>query len=323
MTISEALCWGSWVGLPVPPLPALTGTLSPSEGERERERGPTSIPGPTIIQARGSRDPSLVATFPASAPGDYEVTVHWLDSRSNTIVRSERLVYHLDKEFKADRVRLGEVNGELQALGRQVPDLSGLNDYFQAEASAALERARRTKSVADFDDWHRKADCFVGLARYCREQGVQGGLLVRQISNPWDGFDAAEFFRGARSPANSISGHLLGNAYESAAIALTNLRPGPTTLRLSCGPFDCGTNRVAARQVLELRQVLTVAPNGTDEPVEDALPLLGEGDTVRLEPSETRKVWLTFRSQALPPGSWHAVLKAATLPRRICRLKSR
>ena len=189
----------------------------------------------------------------------------------------------------------------------------GLADYFQAEATAALQRARRTKAVADFDDWHRKADYFVRLACYCREPGVPGGLLVRQVCNPWADFDAAEFFRDARGPANSISARLLGNAYESAAITLTNLRPGPATLRLSCGPFDCGTNRVSAQQVLELRQVLTVTPNGTDEPVEDALPLMGEGDTVRLEAGETRKLWLTFRSQALPSGSWHAVLKAGDI----------
>src|ERR1035441_7913632 len=36
------------------PSPALKGTLSPFEGERERERGPTSIPRPTPIQGHGT-----------------------------------------------------------------------------------------------------------------------------------------------------------------------------------------------------------------------------------------------------------------------------
>ena len=256
---------------------------------------------------------TLLASFLASMPGDYDVTVRWHDRRSNTVVRAEHFVYHLDKDLKADSLRLGEALGELQELGRQVPRLSGLTAYSQAEASAALERARRTKAIADFDDWHWKVAYFLGLARYCRDQSASGGLLVRQIPNSWEGFNAAEFFRGARCPANSIAGHMLGNEYKSAAIALTNLRPGPATLRLSCGPFDCGTNRVAAKQVLELREVLTVAPNGTDHPVEDALPLLGEGQTVRLEAGETRKVWLTFRSHALPLGSWRAVLNAGDI----------
>ena len=34
---------------------------------------------------------------------------------------------------------------------------------------------------------------------------------------------------------------------------------------------------------------------------------------MRLEAGETRKLWLTFRSQALPPGSWRAVLKAGDI----------
>jgi hypothetical protein len=256
---------------------------------------------------------NVSATFPVASPGNYDVTMRWLDQRSNAVVRAERLIYPVDKQFTTDKEHLLEVVDQLQALGRQFPDLGKLTDYFQAEATAALERARRTRAVADFDDWHRKADYFVQLARYCRQQGVKGSLLVRQARNPWDAFDAAEFFREAHSPANGISGRVLGNAYESAAIALTNLRPEPATLRLSCGPFDCGTNRAAAKQVLELRQVLTVAPNGTDEPVEDALPLLGEGDTVRLAAGETRKLWLTFRTQALAPGSWHALLTAGDI----------
>ena len=73
---------------------------------------------------------NLVAAFPASMPGDYDVTVHWLDRRSNTVVRAEHFVYHLDKYFKADQELLGETVGELQALGRQVPELGGLVRLF-------------------------------------------------------------------------------------------------------------------------------------------------------------------------------------------------
>jgi outer membrane protein assembly factor BamB len=256
---------------------------------------------------------NLVASFPAAAPGEYQVTVRWLDQLSNAVVRTELFSYYLSREFKADQARLRKTVAELQAVGRQLPALRGLTDYFQAEATAALDRARRTKAVADFDAWHQRADYFVGLARYCREQSVKGQVLVRQITNPWEGFDAPEFFGDTGGPVNAVSAQMPGNAYESAAVALSNLRPVPATLRLSCGPFECGTNHVPAGRVLELREVLTVAPNGTDEPVEDALPLLGAGQTIRLEPGETRKVWLTLRSQAFSAGSWHAVLKAGDI----------
>jgi hypothetical protein len=43
----------------VAPSPALKGTLSPFEGERERERGPTSIPRPAPLQVCDSGTLSL------------------------------------------------------------------------------------------------------------------------------------------------------------------------------------------------------------------------------------------------------------------------
>src|SRR5207247_2311868 len=76
-----------------------------------------------------------------------------------------------------------------------------------------------------------------------------------------------------------------------------------------CDPFQLGTNRVAASQVLTLHEVLSVRPDGTGELTEDPLPLLGEGQTVRLDAGETRKLWLTFCSRALSPGEWRATLK--------------
>jgi hypothetical protein len=45
---------GNWSAANVLPLPALKGTLSPSDGERDGVRGHTLIPGPTLIQACGS-----------------------------------------------------------------------------------------------------------------------------------------------------------------------------------------------------------------------------------------------------------------------------
>src|SRR5207247_2572313 len=76
---------------------------------------------------------------------------------------------------------------------------------------------------------------------------------------------------------NAIAVSVLGNAYESTAVALSNLRSRPATYRLVCEPFQSGTNRVAAREVLTLHEVLSVRPDGTGELTEDPLPLLGEG----------------------------------------------
>src|SRR5581483_7750350 len=46
---------------------------------------------------------------------------------------------------------------------------------------------------------------------------------------------------------------------------------------------------------------------------EDPLPLLGEGDLVRLHPGETRKIWLTFCSRDLSAGPHRGRLRIGDL----------
>jgi hypothetical protein len=255
----------------------------------------------------------LKTAFVASAPGDYDVTVRWPEAPGDLTARTEHYVYHLDQNFSADADRLEEVASALRALGRAAPGLSDLSEHFLATARAALEYARRTKAAADFDAFHWKCDYYGSLAGYCRSNRVPGGLLVHQLANPWENFDAVEFFSQAPRAMNSISVSMVGNEYESVAVALTNLRPYPAVVRLSCGPFQGENNQVEAKHILEFREVLKVRPDGIGEPVEDALPRLGEAQIVRLEPGETRKLWLTFRSQALLAGTWRAKLKVGNI----------
>ncbi len=255
----------------------------------------------------------LKAGFLASAPGDYDVTIRTREAAGSAVNRTEHYLYRLDKSFRADAARLGEVVSALSASARTTPALEGLSDCLAASATEALDFARRSKQTDDFDAFHWKCDYYLGLANFCRNNRVSAGLLVRQLANPWENFDAPALFAQGQGPVSAISMRMAGNEYGSAAIALTNLRPYPAVVRLSCGPFQSGRESVEAKAVLEFRDVLEVRPDGIGELVEDPLPLLGEGQTVRLGPGETRKVWLTFHSQALAGGVWRAKLRLGNL----------
>jgi len=261
-----------------------------------------------LFQAAESNDPPP-PTFAASAPGNYDVTIRWHDLQRNTIVQAQCSVYHLDKDLKADAARLREATGELRAIGRQTPALADLTGHLAQQVLEAFEKAHRTRAVTDFDALHWRCNYSLRLARLVRDCKPAGGILVHQLANPWENFDAAESFEHAPTAMNSVSLDMLGNEYEAVAIAVSNLRPQPATLRLACGAFRGSTNRVEAKEVLALREVLNVQPDGTGELTEDPLPLLGESQTVRLEAGETRKVWLTFHSRSLSPGTWRATLK--------------
>jgi len=262
---------------------------------------------------------SPVPGFTASAPGDYEVTVWHHDLQAGAEPRAQRFLYHLDKEYKRDATDVRAAIGELGAIGRRLPRLAGLAEQLAAQVKLAFENSRRTRSAPGFDDLHGRIDYALRLARFLRDHDVEGDLLIRQISDPWENFDAAEFFAETSGPINTISIEMLDNEFESVAIAVSNLRPDPATLRLDCSAFESGTNQVDAKDVVTLHEVLSVRPDGTGELTEDPLPLLGQGQTIRLEVGETRKVWLTFRSRSLMSDTWCAALKvgdiaAAELP---------
>lgn len=244
-----------------------------------------------------------------SEPGDYRVTVRWHDTRSNASLQTEQFLYRLDPDFKTDAARVREVVDKLKNLGRQSPKWAELMGQFAQVAVADFGTARRHRRTSSFDELHRRLDYFLGLARCVSGHGDWSGVLLHQVPNPWENFSADKFFGQLPSAMNSVSVELLGNEYESAAVAMSNLRPHPVTLRLACGPFQNGTNRVESKEVLRLHEVLSVRPDGTGELTEDPLPLLGDGQTVRFAGGETRKLWLTFHSRALSPGTWRAALQ--------------
>jgi len=139
------------------------------------------------------------------------------------------------------------------------------------------------------------------------ERPAQPVVAIRQIVNPWSNAMTT-------APPGPITVSMLGNEYESAAIAVTNLEARTATFRLECGPFRSKTkSEVPAGKVIEFRRVLRVLPNTTGEPTEDALPRLGEAHAIRLGPGETCKLWLTLRSRDLPAGRYTATIRFSDL----------
>ena len=253
------------------------------------------------------------AAFEAVTPGDYDVMVQWHDTTNRTVLRSGHYVYHLDQDYLADAARLVEVVTELERLGKGTSVRAALAAHFRSSVVAAFERAKQTKNPAAFDTLRQRCDYALALLSYCRDRSCAGGVLLRQLANPWENLDATAGFNRLAAPANSIAVSLLGNSYESVAIALTNLKTNSATFRLSCGDFLASTNQIAAPSVLEIRDVVSVRPDGTGPPTEDPLPLLGEGQFVKLEVGETRKLWLTFRGQGLAAATYRATLKIGDL----------
>jgi len=289
---------------------------------------PSSVPGAETISLRTVRpdqsvrlelysvEPSSGQTdlgFSTDQPGDYDVTLRWHAADGRRVLREERFRYRLDREPRADQKQLASLQQALRTLAQRSPRLNPLAARLQTDAAAALERAGLSQSSADFDAWRAQSQQIGALIRAVADPAIDGTLLVRQLDDPWETAPGPGLSGDRSHAANPVRVQMLGNEYESAVITLTSLQPVPATFHLACGPFECSSRQVAASEVLELREVLRVAPYGTDAPVEDALPRLGEGQTVRLEPGETKKIWLTLHSRALAAGTWQAALRAGDI----------
>src|SRR5262249_4594291 len=104
--------------------------------------------------------PPVSATFAASVPGDYDVTLHW-HATNGLSSPAEHFAYRLDRDLKDDAAQLDKAISDLQEMGRQAPALLSLVEYFRGAAMSLFVRARHTRAVADFDKLHQNCEYFL------------------------------------------------------------------------------------------------------------------------------------------------------------------
>ncbi|MCC6394111.1 MAG: PQQ-binding-like beta-propeller repeat protein [Bryobacterales bacterium] len=246
---------------------------------------------------------AMAANFTADRTGSYRATVQWIDTVSARTLRSEEKIYVLDAAHSEDARRLRAFEEEARKLRASLGGHGELAEHFLAMARGFQEKKREER------------DYWLSLLRYTARTHPAQTLRVEQIANPWPDLDAAALLdRAAGASSNRVRVHMIGNEYESAAIALVNLAPRDVTVRIEAGPFtgESGT-KVAGHEVVELRAAPPIRRVASGIVSEDVLPVLGQGQTLRLGAGETAKVWLTFHSRKLPAGAYRSRLRIGDL----------
>lgn len=235
------------------------------------------------------------AGFRTHETGDYSCTIRWIDPTSNRLLREENSIYELDARHTADAHALAAFEKQVLLLRSKLGIHAPLADYALDMARGFREKKR--------DQWKY----WLSLLQHVAEVRPAQFLMLEQIENPWSDFNAQEFLESTGRKLNSIDLSMLGNEYESAAIALMNLSPRDVTVRFKSGVFESeGKNSIRPSEVVEIRSVPSIRKISTGLPAEDVLPKLGEGQTVRLGPGETCKLWLTFHSRKLDSGTYRS-----------------
>lgn len=261
---------------------AVTGTNPISFADARGPDRAVRVQGPDgFVQVR-LRPQGVSTSFVASKPGEYTVDANW-----------RRSLLTLEPGFASDDAEFKQFEVAMRTHA------SEWADFAVASARADLEFAKRRNRVELFDDARRRRDELLALTN---AKG-KGPLLVRGIANPWVNLEKAQY---TESP---IALSMLGNEYESRALAVTNIQHRPATIRFAMDKFGA----TPAYRVVEFRETPLVRPESTGRPTEDVLPLLGEGNTMHLAPLETRKLWLVFHSKDLAKGEHTSLLRIGDL----------
>jgi len=240
--------------------------------------------------------------FCTAQTGDYHAVEVWMDPASGRVLGSRNITYTLDAAESEDARQLAQFQKNVAALKSALGDHADLAAYFSSLAAAFPEEKRENRPY------------WLAVLRYVAKAHPQKALMVQQIPNPWPDFDGASFFAGSAPSSNRIDVSMLGNEYESAALAVTNLSPHDVTVRFDAGGFQSGKGAsVPSPRVLQIRSIPLILVNSTGRPAEDVLPQLGEGNLLRLDAGETRKVWLTFHSRDLAAGIYQERLRVGDL----------
>jgi len=273
-------------------VPVSLGTTilqEPSEGAKLvalRIEDPDGIIHLTLLKPEPGE--AVTEEFLAPKPGNYEVTAEWFGPGTSPL-RTARTTYRASTELN---LPLPHAPGELAA-------------YLKARISAARQLALASGKVEDYDAAHAEANYDQALMSDVDKLRPRDAVMVHIVRNPWAQHNPTTLLEEEEIAKGGMQVRMLGNEYASAAVALTNITTRTLTLVL----------RSKLPSAVQYRRVPMVVPDTTGKPQEDPLPLLGEGQTLRLAPAETREVWLTLHSRSLEPGKHAAAIQIYILER--------
>lgn len=136
--------------------------------------------------------------------------------------------------------------------------------------------------------------------------------LVAYAANPWAPFGGVWEIMERRTPAAEISIAAFSGEVESAAINLANFSDQTLMLRVEPENLVSGEQSLPATGVLNFHEVIDVPTQMSDFSA-DALPELGQAQTILLPGWSMRQLWIRVETGELAAGTWKSTLKIRAL----------
>jgi hypothetical protein len=137
-----------------------------------------------------------------------------------------------------------------------------------------------------------------------------GAILAVYEANPWAPFAGSDEILEGRIKEPDLKVEAFSGETEYAALNLANYSSHPMTVRIGADPLLCleDSSRIAVNKIITFHEVLEVPTQALDLSA-DALPLLGQAQTIILPAWDVRQVWLNINVSALNSGEWQTLLR--------------
>jgi outer membrane protein assembly factor BamB len=211
----------------------------------------------------------------------------------------EQLPGIIDKQYVSDRLMI--LSNRLKQVDKQ------------AERSGTLPLIEGNNLKNEIVSLRNEATRLLGLAKAASKTGT---ILSVSGANPWAPFGGIEEFVEGRTAPPELKIEAFGGETESAALNLSNFSSRSLIVRVEPEPIysELDSSLVQAANVFSFHEVLPVPTEATDFPYSaDALPLLGQANTLIIPPWENRQLWIKANVSALCPGKWKTKIRFRTL----------
>ncbi|MBN1348308.1 VCBS repeat-containing protein [candidate division KSB1 bacterium] len=140
-----------------------------------------------------------------------------------------------------------------------------------------------------------------------RDTGNRELFYAWEDENPWDNVPCEQIYPEviARDTL-TLAVKALGNEIESRTLCISNLINQSHFVKVYVHDVtsDSG-DKIKGSRVIQLREPIAI-PDVQGMSVDQALPLLNQGNTLLLPPAATRKLWLSISTSELLPGNYTA-----------------
>ncbi len=206
------------------------------------------------------------------------------------------------------------------ALLDTLPDKSGIEEtlfFVQGKAQALANAIEKTANLlaverrALRDNLAEYTSSVARLTKMATAAAQAEAPIVAYAANPWAVFGGMDEIIEGRTPAADLLVEAFPGEVESAALNVFNFSGVARTVRVSADALKNGDSNVDGG-VLAFREAIETPTQMADQ-VADALPLLGQANTLVLPPWSGRQLWVTVDTKTLTPGTWTSAIHLETV----------